>query len=206
MTKRVLQRLSRSKPGSCVGWVRIVPAVTDLRVCFRVSMRLALASLIVWSAAADAGSFAATQLSADHKVLQLKGAGDAETSAPVLPDQVEFDSPLVSPDGTHAGWLALFSNCCTSYAVPLTLVVMDQQHHIQTFTGTGLPIFRWCFLPDSKSVAFMQTVLHGTNFERYEWRSLSDGRLLGEYEYPNEAAANALARKNAPAWVKCVPQ
>lgn len=170
------------------------------------SIRLAAPLLILWSVASFAGDFQATHLSADNKALQVTVAHGATVSAPTLPDQVEFGSPLVSPDRRHVGWLALDSNCCTSYAVPMTLVVMDEQHHIQTFTGEGLPIFEWCFLPDSQSVAYMQTVLHGTNFEHYEQRSLGDGHLLAEYDYPEDPTENAAARKNAPAWVRCVPQ
>ena len=174
--------------------------------CYRPPIPLVLACLVLWSLTALAGGFEAPHLSADHRFMEVKTTDGLETPAPKLPDQVEFDSPRVSPDHMHVGWLALFPNCCTSYAVPLTLVIMDQQHHIQTFTGTGLPIFQWCFPPDSKSVAYMQTVLHGTNFEHYELRSLSDGHLLADYDYPNDMAENILARKNAPSWVKCVPQ
>lgn len=169
-------------------------------------IRLATALLLFVSAASMAGEFQMPRLSADNKTLQVTTTQGSTVPAPTLPDQVGFDSPLVSPDGAHVGWLALYPNCCTSYAVPMTLVVMDQHHQTRAFTGNGLPIFRWCFLPDAKSVAYMQTVLHGTNFEHYEQRSLADGHLLAQYDYPNEDAANALARKNAPAWVRCVPQ
>jgi hypothetical protein len=168
--------------------------------------RFALACLMLWSGAPLVGGFEAPELAADHKTLQTKVTGGGETPAPTLPDQLGFRSPLVSPDRKYVGWLAMFSNCCTSYDIPMTLVVMDQQRHVRTFTGIDLPIFQWCFLPDSKSVAYMQTALHGTNFEHYEQRSLGDGRLLAEYEYPDDTAENALARKNAPSWVKCVPQ
>lgn len=169
-------------------------------------IRLAAVFLLLWPAASMADTFRAAQLSADNKALQVTTAHGGTLAAPTLPDQVEFGSPRVSPDGSHVGWLALEANCCTSYAVPMTLVVMDGQHHVQTFIGNGLPIFDWCFLPDSKSVAYMQTVLHGTNFEHYERRSLPGGRLLAEYDYPDDPAGNAAARKNAPAWVRCVPQ
>lgn len=165
-----------------------------------------LASFTLWSMTALADGFEAPLLSADHLSLKVRIADGSVTSAPLQPDQVEFDSPQISTDRKYVGWLALFPNCCTSYAIPLELIVMDQEHHIRTFTGTGLPIFQWCFLPDSHSVAYMLTVLHGTNFEHFEWRSISDGRLLAEYEYPNDMVEHELARKNAPSWVKCVPQ
>lgn len=169
-------------------------------------IRFAAALVLLWSAAAAAGEFRATHLSADNTTLELTTAHAATVPAPSLPDQVEFGSPQISPDQSHVGWLALEANCCTSYAVPMTLVVMDEHHHTREFVGNGLPIFDWCFLPDSKSVAYMQTVLHGTNFEHFEHRSLDDGRLLAVYDYPDDLSENATARRNAPAWVKCVPQ
>lgn len=169
-------------------------------------IRFAAAFLLLWSVAAAAGEFKAAHLSADNTTLRVTTAQGATVSAPSLPDQVEFGSPRVSPDQSHVGWLALDTNCCTSYAIPMTLVVMDAQHRVQTFIGKGLPIFDWCFLPDSRSVAYMQTVLHGTNFEHFEQRALGDGHLLAEYDYPDDPAKNAAARKNAPAWVRCVRQ
>ena len=169
-------------------------------------VRYAAAFMLLWSGASVADEFRETHLSADSRALQVTTTHGATITAPTRPDQVEFGSPQVSPDRSHVGWLALEANCCTSYAVPMTLVVMDEQHRVQTFIGNGLPIFDWCFLPDSRSVAYMQTVLHGTNFEHYEQRSLTDGHLLAEYDYPDDPAENAAARKNAPAWVRCVPQ
>jgi hypothetical protein len=38
-------------------------------------------------------------------------------------DQVGFDKAAISPDRLAIGWLALFPNCCTSYPIPLKLVV-----------------------------------------------------------------------------------
>lgn len=169
--------------------------------------RFALALALLWSTGvAMAGSFEVPRLATDKKTLETRIAGHKPTPAPTLPQQTEFDSPRVSANRRHVGWLALYENCCSSYDVPLALVVMDQQQRIRTFTGIGLPIFRWCFLPDSQSVAYMQTTLHGTNFEHYERRSLTDGRLLAEYEFPHEEVENAQARRRAPAWVRCVPE
>jgi hypothetical protein len=39
------------------------------------------------------------------------------------PEQVGFDKPMVSPDKHQVGWLALYPNCCTSYPIPMTLVI-----------------------------------------------------------------------------------
>lgn len=55
-------------------------------------------------------------------------------------------------------------------------------------------------------MAYTKTVLHGSHFQHFERRSIADGKLLSEYEYPNEEAANAIARQRAPSWVQCVKE
>jgi hypothetical protein len=161
---------------------------------------------------AFAGSFMSAEKSTDKSHLVITRTNGKKIEAPTLPKQVGFDSVKISPDGTHVGWLAMFPN--VSYPVPMYLVVMDSAGHIKKFSGDVL-IFEWCFLPDSKSVAYMSSSLHFTDGEDFEWRSLKDKHLLGEYEYPDDyhirpelRAHDARAKvvKNAPKWVKCVPK
>lgn len=149
-------------------------------------------------------SFSSTVLADDHHSLELVSSDGSRLPAPMVQDQVGFDDPHVSPNGQYVGWLALYPNCCTSYPVPLQLVVMDSSQRLHTFTGVGQAIFRWCFLPDATSVAFMQTVLHGSNYEHFERRSLKTGRLLAQYDFPDDEAENKAARLHAPEWVRCV--
>ena len=160
---------------------------------------LVLPSLVLGRAFSDVAR------SDDRTKLVIMSEDGLRSSAPPLYDQVEFDRPLVSPNGSYVGWLALFPNCCTSYPVPMMLVVMDEKRRLQTFTGTQA-IFSWCFLPDSGSVAYMQAALHFSNEKHFERRSLRDGRLISQYNYPHEDAANKRAREGAPAWVRCVPE
>ncbi len=61
---------------------------------------------------------------------------------PKDPDQVGFDKAAISSDRLAVGWLALFPNCCTSYPIPLKLVVYVSGR-VHTFVGTGLPVWRW---------------------------------------------------------------
>lgn len=159
---------------------------------------------------AFAGSYMSTEKSIDKSHLVITRTNGKKTEAPTIPKQVGFDSVKISPNGNYVGWLAMFAN--VSYPVPMYLVVMDPAGHIKKFSGYAL-IFEWCFLPDSKSVAYMSSSLHFTDGEDFEWRSLKDKHLLGEYEYPDDYHirpelrahdARAKAVKNAPEWVKCV--
>jgi hypothetical protein len=159
-----------------------------------------------------AGDFKNVKVSTDQIHLLITKSDGSQIEAKTLPDQVGFDKAVISPDGHYVGWLALFPNL--SYPVPVDLVVVDSAGHLQKFESDAL-IFEWCFLPDSKSVAFMSSALHFTDGEEYEWWSLPDRVQLGTYAYPDdyrikpELRGNderAKAVKNAPAWVKCVPK
>ncbi len=169
-------------------------------------LRTAAAVLLAFPLVATAATYKAAQLSDDRTRLRITTTEGEQFDAPRLDEQVEFDQPRLSADGRHVGWLALFPNCCTSYPIPLKLVVLDQQRQQHSFVGMEISIFAWCFVPKSSSVAYWQGVLHGSEFRHYEWRNIADGRLLGAYEYPHNEAANARARQRAPAWVRCVPE
>jgi hypothetical protein len=95
-------------------------------------------------------------------------------------DQVGFDKAAISPDRLAVGWLALFPNCCTSYPIPLKLVVYSSGR-VYTFVGTGLPVWRWRFDTNTQ-VAFYQEMVHGGIGEHYELRDIMTGRLLAQYE------------------------
>src|SRR5437868_13894411 len=41
-------------------------------------------------------------------------------------EQVGFDQAAISADHRSIGWLALYPNCCTSYPIPLALVVLTE--------------------------------------------------------------------------------
>jgi hypothetical protein len=162
--------------------------------------------LLLAPALAFGGGYNAVALSADQSELIVTMADGSKFNAPRFMEQVAFTEPQISPDGKNVGWLALFPNCCTSYPISLRLVVLGPSRQLHTFEGTKLAIFKWCFLPGSTSVAYAQSVLHGSNFQHFEQRAVSDGRLLGEYEYPHQDAASTTARQRAPAWVKCIPE
>jgi hypothetical protein len=75
-------------------------------------------------------------------------------------DQVGFESVLISPDKKAVGWTALFPNCCTSYPIPLYLVLYSGGK-VTKLEGSGLPVWQWRFLSGGKEVAFEQETVHG---------------------------------------------
>lgn len=117
-------------------------------------------------------------------------------------EQSSFQEPIVSADRTAVGAQALYPNCCTSYDLPLQLVVYaDGKAH--RFTGSGLPIFQWHFADGGTRVAFGQEPAHFGCSVHYELRDIQSERLIDSADVPQPCGL----RPNPPAtmipqWVK----
>jgi len=59
-------------------------------------------------------------------------------------EQTAFSTPVISSARTAVAAQAMFPNCCTSYDIPLQLVVFAGGK-LHRFSGVGLPIFHWGF-------------------------------------------------------------
>ncbi|MGR8953295.1 MAG: hypothetical protein ACU83V_12905 [Gammaproteobacteria bacterium] len=110
-------------------------------------------------------------------------------------DQTGFQQAAIAPDRRTVGWLALYPNCCTSYPIPLKLVIYSDGK-TRVFTGKDLPIWRWRFLSSGKHVAFEQETVHGGLGVHYELRGVTSGELAAEYDPDPENAATP------PGWVR----
>jgi hypothetical protein len=110
-------------------------------------------------------------------------------------DQVGFDNVSISADRRSVGWLALFPNCCTTYPVPLRLVVYSMGRQ-RKFSGSGLAFARWAFSADGRRVAFRQETVHSSQGVHYELRDVSTGRFVAAYD-PDGAHPST-----APRWVQ----
>jgi len=111
-------------------------------------------------------------------------------------DQTGFEDVQISPDGRAVGWLALYPNCCTSYPIPLKLVILLNGEE-RTYTGSGLPISRWCFWAGGKQVAFEQETVHGGMGVHYELRDIGTGALADKYD--PDASPDSVTKP--PRWV-----
>jgi hypothetical protein len=116
------------------------------------------------------------------------------------PEQIDFDQIVVSPDSLSVGWLALYPNCCTSYPIPLKLVVYSAGK-LRKYSGSELPVWRWRFLARGKQVAFEQETVHGGLGAHYELRDVRTGRLIGEYTPATGADSLPGPNSNTPEWV-----
>jgi hypothetical protein len=115
--------------------------------------------------------------------------------------QVGFEQIVISADGASIGWLELDTYCCTSYPIPMRLVVYATAQR-RTFTGSGLPIWRWSFTDGGKHIAFHQETVHGGLGIHYELREVSTGTLTAEFNPAVGADNQPLPNQDVPQWVK----
>ena len=163
---------------------------------------LLLALALGWFAAASPCAAADTYVAASVDStgdLRIERANGQAIVIPPDSAQVEFDRIAISSDGRSVGWLALYPNCCTSYPIPLKLVVYSRGRS-RRFDGAGLPVWRWRFTAGGRQVAFKQETVHGGIGVHYELRDIATGRLIAQYEPPERGADRQAPGKGIPRW------
>ncbi len=115
-------------------------------------------------------------------------------AAPKVKDQVSFGRPLIAEDKQNVGWLAMLPNCCTSYPIPLLLVIYRDGKILQSLSGPRA-IWHWRFLDNGERVVYSTDLVHGgdENSVDYELYEVSSGHHLASWS-PREA-------KKQPDWV-----
>jgi len=76
----------------------------------------------------------------------------------------------------------MFANCCTSYDVPLQLVIYARGK-THRFQG-GLAIFEWHFVDGGRRVAFSQQPVHFACSVHWELRDIASERLIAAADIP----------------------
>jgi hypothetical protein len=116
--------------------------------------------------------------------------------------QTGFEKPRLSPDRAAVGAQAMYPNCCTSYDIPLALVIYAQGRE-HWFRGIELPIFRWEFADDGRRVVYSQETVHFSCATHYELRDVDTERLIAQVTVP-EAGRNCppATPVRVPAWAR----
>jgi hypothetical protein len=98
-------------------------------------------------------------------------------------EQSSFARPVLSTARTAVGAQAEYPNCCTSYDIPLQLVIYAGGK-VHRFKGNGLPIFWWHFADSGSRIAFGQTTVHFGCEIHYELRDIQTERLVATADIP----------------------
>jgi hypothetical protein len=116
-------------------------------------------------------------------------------------EQTAFSAPVISPARTAVATQAMFGNCCTSYDIPLQLVVYagGKTHR---FTGVGWPIFQWGFADGGTRIAYGQEPVHFSCVTHYELRDIESERLIDAVDVPQPCGQTPDPRPvKMPDWV-----
>jgi hypothetical protein len=125
----------------------------------------------------------------------------ATLTVPKAGEQRSFSTPVLSASKTAVGAQAMFPNCCTSYDVPLQLIVYAAGR-VHRFTGTGLPIFQWAFVDGGARVAYGQEPVHFGCETHYELRDVGSERLVEAVDVPQPCGLNPDPKPvRVPPWV-----
>ena len=104
-------------------------------------------------------------------------------------------SPRISKDRQDAGWLVEYGNCCTSYPLPLGLVIYRPGKPLRNIeVDCPSAIWDWRFEAGGTQVATYSNFPHGDYKGCYELREVETDRKLGTWE------GDSASEK--PAWVK----
>jgi hypothetical protein len=117
---------------------------------------------------------------ADGRVHIVNSAG-RDVTIPKEKDQVRCDEPGIAEDKRTAGWLVDYENCCTSYPIPLTLVIY-RDGRIQRRLQPGLMIFDWRFVERGRKIALSQGTVHGMTRRSLSLYNARTGRVLQTWD------------------------
>jgi hypothetical protein len=111
--------------------------------------------------------------------------GDSQdVKVPKEKGEVDSSPPVIADDKQSAGWLVYYeNNCCTSYPVPLTLVIYRPASPLLRLGG-GMMLCAWRFVAAGKQVAFYTNTVHGDRAPHYELHDVRTGRLVEKLDGP----------------------
>jgi hypothetical protein len=137
----------------------------------------------------------------DDGQLRIRTADGQTIEPPKEREQVGFSRPQISPNGEAVGWLAEYPNCCTSYPIPLKLIIL-RNGNLRPFTGNGLPVWHWGFQADGAQFAMQQETVHGGLGIHYELHDVISGSLIAEYDPAVGPDNRTVPSQIIPKWVK----
>ena len=129
----------------------------------------------------------------DGSVHVMKSGGQTD-SVPKEKDQVGSSMIKIAEDGRTVGWTVLYDNCCTSYPIPLLLVIYKDGKVQQRLNKGGQMIYDWGFRASGKQVAFCTGTTHGDSGGHCELHDAITSRTI--------AVINGHLDKGSPAWAR----
>ena len=148
-------------------------------------------------------------VSADGTVSITTDDGRRITPARVDPGLDGFEpagatQAAVAPDHQSVGWLALYDWCCTSYPIPLQLIILTNGRSLALSGEAGEPIWFWRFQDGGRRIAFREETPHGEMRRHYELWDVLSGKRIADYRPEYDENGHDVGRPNEPRWVKAL--
>ena len=122
------------------------------------------------------------------------GYGDGiEVRPAIAKDQVGCTKVVVASDKQTVGWLAEYPNCCTSYPIPLILVLYRHGEVIHTVRD-GQMMYDWHWWAGGTQVVYHADTVHGNFSPHSVLVDVDTGRVLARWDAKLDAKAPAWAR------------
>jgi len=103
------------------------------------------------------------------------------STPPKVSEQVSASEAKLADDSRIAGWLVNYANRCTSYPIPLTLVVY-RDGHIARQIKPGLIIFDWDFRESSCQAALCNGTVHGNQVPNCLLYDARSGKKVAKWD------------------------
>ena len=120
-------------------------------------------------------------LTSEQKTITVSKGGSPKAGES-FGKQTAFGQPVLSDDRRAVGAQAMFANCCTSYDIPLQLVI-HSGGKTHRFEG-GLAIFDWHLADGGRRVVFSQQTVHFACSVHWELRDIASEQLLATADIP----------------------
>lgn len=113
-------------------------------------------------------------------------------------NDLAFSGVQLAEDRQTIGWTINVENCCTSYSIPMRVVVFRGKHVLRTI-DQGQMVWSWMFVQRGERVAVVFGLTHGPEIGDYRLYNIRTGKLLSEVWGDDDTQA---LKPNAPAWAR----
>lgn len=120
------------------------------------------------------------------------------TEKEIVFNDVGFSDVKLAADKQTVAWTIDVENCCTSYPLPLRVVVFRNGHVLREF-DTMQMVQDWMFLNGGARIAIVTGFPHGPQIGDYRLYDVKTGKLLSEV-FGDEKTQSL--KHDAPQWAK----
>jgi len=122
----------------------------------------------------------------------------ASTEKETVFNAVGFSGVELAQDQQTLGWTVNVENCCTSYSIPLNVVLFRDGRVLHTI-DQGQMVWSWMFVQGGKQVAVVFGPTHGPEVGDYRLYDVQTGKLVAEVWADEDTQA---LKADAPHWAR----